>query len=455
MLDRLGNVLVERCGVAAGDSLVVACSGGADSVALTLMLVQLQDRFPLQLHVAHLDHALRPDSGADAAFVTRLTRRLNLPLYHERIDVTAQRRRGENVEAAARRVRRAFLCRVAERVGARHIALGHHLRDQAETVLFRLVRGAGTAGLSGMAWSDPPFVRPLLAMHPERLRRWLRQQGQNWCEDPSNADTRLSRNRLRHDVLPLLETVNARAMEHLVAFAGRMRQDDDWWRQQVAQQLAGRVRRLQGMMEVDLDAIRPCHPALRRRIWLHLLRLTAGFQVDIGTVHLEACDRLLEGAPQADCHLPGVWVGRRYETVLLASAPPAAAVDFELVLDGPGCYRLPDGALLQVAIAEDAGDSAPFEAVFDLDSIAFPLLVRNRRPGDRFRPLGAPGERKLKDVLIDARIPREKRDRLPLLVCGDSILWVGGFRRSSLALPVAGQRVLKVGLRPPDGPETA
>ncbi|RMF44156.1 MAG: tRNA lysidine(34) synthetase TilS [Deltaproteobacteria bacterium] len=448
MLERLLRNLEGRCRVRPYDRVVIGCSGGADSVALSFLLARLASSFPLRLHLAHLDHALRPDSAVDADFVSGMAERLHLPFHHARIEVNRVRRRGENLEAAARRVRRDFLRQVADEVGAEHVALAHHRLDQAETILFRLVRGAGTNGLTGMAWCDPPFIRPLLDIHPDSLRTWLRREGLSWREDPSNADLNLSRNRLRHEVLPRLEAINSGAVDHLVAFGERMAVDETFWSEQVDAWLARELCEREGAREVAATALGRCPRALRMRIWLRLLRLAAGRQVDLTQAHLEACDRLLDGASQSDCHLPGLWVGRRYDRILVAVRAPEPPGCWQVELSGPGSLRLPGGALLRAEIASEAGRLTPNQAAFDLSSLEFPLVVRNRRPGDRFRPEGGAGERKLKDVFIDARVPREKRDALPLLLSGEHILWVAGFRRSSLFCPVRGEKVLILTLEP-------
>ncbi|TYO95685.1 tRNA(Ile)-lysidine synthase [Geothermobacter ehrlichii] len=440
-LDRLQRC----CGVEPGDGIVVACSGGADSTALLTLLVEAADRLGLRLQVAHLDHGLRLESGDDARFVAELAAGFDLPFFQRRVDVAeVAERMAENLEAAGRRLRREFLREVADRTGARFIALGHHRDDQAETVLFRLLRGSGSTGLRGMAWSDPPFIRPLLGFRRRQLRSLLRSQGISWREDASNRDLGRARNLLRHRVLPLLTELQPDVVDKLADFAARTAIDEDDWRRRVEAWLARHAAPEKEGLCLELPALRSCHEALRLRIWLAALRRVAGRQTDLTSVHLAACDNLLSGRPQAEIHLPSLWVGRRYQAILIRRRPPEPATSWEVFIDGPGRYMLPTGGELLVSVEEGPAGETGGVAEFALAETPFPLRARNRRPGDRFHPAGAPGGRKLKDFFIDAKIPRERRDALPLLLSDDTILWVVGLRRCEGRRPHAGAKTLKV-----------
>lgn len=212
-----------------GDSLLVAVSGGADSVALLYLLARLAPSRRWTLTVAHLDHALRRGSPADRRFVELLAASLGLPCRTDRRSVADLRRRDESPEEAARRVRRHFLLETAARAECRAVVLGHTLDDQAETILLRLARGAGPSAAAGMRASGPgPFVRPLLGISREELRAFLRRRGIRFREDPSNRSERFDRNRLRRRVLPVLrDVINPRAAEHLAAFGARLREDSE------------------------------------------------------------------------------------------------------------------------------------------------------------------------------------------------------------------------------------
>jgi len=443
--------LRHRCGVGSGDGIVVACSGGADSTALLLLLNEAAARLDLRLQVAHLDHGLRPESAGDARFVAELAAGCNLPVHRQRVDVAAlAARTGDNLEAAGRRARRRFLREVAARTRSRFIALGHQRDDQAETVLFRLLRGSGTTGLSGMAWCDPPFIRPLLDFRHRQLCSWLQERQCGWREDASNRELVRTRNRLRHQVFPLLAELQPDVIDKLADFAARTAIDERDWRCRVEGWLAAHAGPEGDGLWLDLEALRACSEALRPRIWLAALRRVAGRQTDLGAVHLAACDRLLTGRSQAEVHLPALWVGRRYGRLLVRRQPPVAVAPWEILVEGPGCYALPGGGELRFSVEEAPAGQGGHVAEFDLAQTSFPLRLRNRRPGDRFHPAGAPGRRKLKDVLIDDRLPSEQRQALPLLLSGGRILWLVGWRRCEGCWPRAGEKILRVVFSPPD-----
>ena len=210
-----------------GSSVVVAVSGGGDSVALLCLLARIAPRRRLRLTVAHLDHGLRRGSVADKRFVQGLAAELRLPVVAERRAVRSERRRDESLEEAARRVRRAFLLRVAQEAGASLVATGHTMDDQAETILMRFARGAGPAALAAMAAAGPgPFVRPLLGIERAALRSWLRRKRHTFRDDPTNDDLAFDRNRVRRLVVPVLaKAINPQAARHLVDAAARLRAD--------------------------------------------------------------------------------------------------------------------------------------------------------------------------------------------------------------------------------------
>ena len=226
-----------------GSTLVLAYSGGSDSTALLHLFDRIARRRRLTLVVAHLDHALRPDSADDRDHAERLAAALGHEVITDRRDVQAARRKRESLEEAARRVRRGFLMEVAAAHDAT-VATGHTRDDQAETILMRLARGTGPRGLGGMAERGPgPFVRPLLFAERRALREWLTRRGHTWLEDPTNEDERFDRNRTRRRVVPILEReLNPRAVDHLVAAARRVRADADWLDTRAAEELESLMR---------------------------------------------------------------------------------------------------------------------------------------------------------------------------------------------------------------------
>ncbi len=255
---------------------LVAVSGGGDSIALLHLFARRRRSAGAAPVVAHLDHGLRRGSGADRRFVESTARSLGLTCVADRRPVGPLRRRGESLEEAARRVRRAFLLEVAGAHGCGRIALGHTLDDQAETVLLRWLRGAGPRALAGMAASGPgPFVRPLLAVERADVRRYLERRGLAWREDPSNRDERFDRNRLRRRILPVLEaTANPHAAQALVRGADRIREDAallDRWAVRRARRWTRRTR--SGAVEIDAVRLAAAETPIARRVARELLRM--------------------------------------------------------------------------------------------------------------------------------------------------------------------------------------
>jgi tRNA(Ile)-lysidine synthase len=413
-----------------GVGVLVALSGGGDSVALLHLLLQMAPHFSLQVQGAHLDHGIRAESDRDVDFVQQLCREWRVPLTVERLDVPRLAgERGQGLEEAGHELRREFLQRTAGDLGCHYVALGHHRGDQAETLLMRLVRGSGLTGLAAMRPLNGSIIRPLLDFSRKQIEEYLAAIGQDFLQDASNEDLYYTRNRLRHRVLPELMGLNPRLEENLTVLSQRIALEEGFWQQEVKEAL-DTVRTLDdGELWLDRLALLDLHPALRARVLRQALLEVRGDLRGIGAVHIEDLEKLLEGdAPQAEAHLPAAWVGRRYERLWLRVAPPAVATPFAIEVRGPGEVRLPDGRRMLFSLeALPQGETAT-AVEFPAQAVAFPLTVRSFRPGDRFHPCGAPGSRKLKKFFIDAKIDREMRASVPLLE-GSQILWLVGLAR--------------------------
>ncbi len=424
-----------------GSMVLVAISGGGDSLALLALLRAVAAEWGLKLMAAHLDHALREESAADADFVEALCRRWSIPLQRQRVDVAAfAAEKKVGLEEAGRTVRRRFLCDVAAANGCSLIALGHHRGDQAETFLLRLLRGSGASGLTAMRDLSLPFVRPLLPFSRAQLQQWLQQEGLVWRDDPSNEDHRFTRNRIRHQLLPLLATFNPQVEAQLAQTSACLALEEEYWQAEVE---AHFEHLLLARQAEELSLSRPLwkslHPALRRRLVRHALRVLRGTLAGIVATHIESVEALwLGGEAQAELHLPQAWVARRYDRLWLRRTPPVVLSPFAIEIEGAGCFKLPDGRRFEVCQVSASGGEAPEGVEFSCDEISFPLTLRTFQPGDRFFPAGAPGSKKLKALLIDARIEKETRRRLPLLV-GEKVLWVAGWRRCEGSRPKRGE----------------
>jgi tRNA(Ile)-lysidine synthase len=414
----------------AGEALVVGLSGGADSVALTDALATLAARRGFRLVAAHLDHGLRPDSGDDVVFCTDLARRLGISIRTDRADVRGRARSDKaGLEDAARRERRAFLRSVRKAEGAAAIVLAHTRDDQAETLLLRLLRGAGSTGLAAMRPRAGDIVRPMLGVSRADVLAHLAERGLPWREDATNADPAFLRNRVRHELIPYLESrFNPRIRAGLAREAGLLA-DEDETLEAAALLLADTIVRSDDCGIVLFRAgLRAAPRALARRVVRQALARAGGLS-DVSAAHVE---RLLDLAASErpsgrKLALPGGRTAHfRFDQVHIGpSTRPAGA--FAYPLDVPGRVELPHGFALEVlaaagpSTAEAGGEGRTAVVAAPRDE---PLLVRTRRPGDRISWHGR--EVSLKRFLIERRVPADERPGLPLLAAGSRVLWVPG-----------------------------
>jgi tRNA(Ile)-lysidine synthase len=402
----------------AGDRVVIAVSGGPDSMALLHALWELGDRLGLTLEVAAVDHGLRAEAAREVDLVRERAAALGLAFSALAVDAAAARREGRaSLQDAARRVRLGALAELAAAHGAAAVALGHQADDQAETVLQRIIRGTGLDGLRGIPYRRAPFVRPLLDVRRSEVLRYLARRSIPFVEDPSNADPRFARARLRHRILPALREENPRVAEALVGLAAAAR--------------AGR----RGAPGVPADI-----PA------------------SIGRRAAAVVERLKARGGSGGVDVAG---GRRlevnYGAVRLARPPraPAEAPRDALVVIRPGRYPWSPGGAVQIRLRASTRSGGaperPGAPGFDADRVAWPLVLRGRRPGDRMRPRGGRGSRKLSDLMIDAKIARGARAGLPVLAAADGVvLFVPGLRPAEAGRPTpATRRLLSVRFDPP------
>jgi tRNA(Ile)-lysidine synthase len=463
-----------------GDGIVVGVSGGPDSQSLLHVLVRLREEYDLRLHVAHLNHGTRgADSDADAEFVATLAAGWNVPFTIEKQDVPALARAHKLAfEETARRVRYAFLARVAVEVGAEKIAVGHNADDQAETVLMHFLRGTGVAGLRGMLPATPitdyrllePFlsnqptnqlanqptiIRPLLEVSRADIEAYCVEQSLTPRFDLSNLDTTYFRNRLRHELLPLLETYNPNVRARLCHTAAVVAADYELLAD-LREQAWSEVVREEGEAAIVFDRAgwRALPVALQRAV---LRRAAYGLRHslrDVDFVHVESVRQVgLHGETGAQATLPmGLSLTVGYETLAVSDTgdvgpPPEEPLLWSrqpLPVQIPGATHVPSAPLragpqsewvLQAEwletwdAAQIAANADPWTGAFDADALAGPLVLRPRRRGDRFRPQGMEGHGvKLSAFLINLKVPRAWRDRVPLLVAGEEIAWACGRR---------------------------
>ena len=422
-----------------GDTLIVGLSGGVDSTALLDLLTTLPG-YPLRLVAAHLNHGLRgAESDADEQFCRDLAAGYAIPFETRHTDVRGEAARGSlNLEDAGRRARIAFFDELRGRWQATAVVLAHHADDQAETLLMRLLRGSGMTGLAGMPWRNGRgYIRPLLSTTRAELEAYLAERRLKWREDASNLDTAFLRNRIRHELLPLLERYNPSVRDVLTTTAGILSEENALLEELAAQE-AGKACRFQdGAAACSIPLLNTRPAALQRRIIrLMLLRLTGSLE-HFSHRHLENILQMAAARrPNLRISLPrGIVAVKEYDTIAIRFQQATPRETAEITISGPGGYQMPDGSTLRIELAAPPTDlrGTPDTVFFDADRLPFPWLVRTFRPGDRIQQLGMNGRKKVKDLFIDEKIPRERRARTPLLFCGGELLWVVGLRTSHLA----------------------
>jgi tRNA(Ile)-lysidine synthase len=443
-----------------GDKVVVAVSGGPDSVCLLSILRDLSRDMELSLHAAHLDHMFRgPGSAADARFVKQLAREWNLPASIEQRDVPAYcAGRGCSPQVGAREVRYRFLEEIARQVGADRIALGHTASDQAETLIMRLLRGSGLSGLSGIPPKREKIVRPLLAVPREKILAYLTSRGISFVTDPSNLSPIYMRNRVRQEVLPLLERFNPRIVETLAMEASILREEDEQLEACREMQASGTMFSGEDSVRIDRDRFLGLSTAFRRRVLRRAWELASNGR-ELSFLQTEEAVRFLQEAQAGrSMALPGgMVIVREYGIFVLR--PSAEPFSFDRPLAVPGTTALPQLAMEVIAEARNSDNSSEetgnylWQAEFDYAKIALPLHLRSRRPGDLLCPAGMGGRsKKIQDLFVDEKVPRPQRDRTILLSTDQDILWVVGMRTDERFLPgPETTQVLTVTVRSTDG----
>ena len=410
-----------------------AVSAGADSVALLRLLLELRKELGIVLSVVHFNHKLRgAEAEADEQFVVGLAQQNNLEFHHESGDVAGfAAAKHLSLEAAGRELRYAYFSRLLEG-GQDRIATAHTRDDQAETVLLKLVRGAGTRGLAGIysqlpvhgsQFSEKAIIRPLLGTRRRELEAYLRELGQGWREDSSNRDLRHSRNRVRHGIMPRLERhLNPAVRETLAEIAEIARAEEEYWQQEVLRVLP----QVWTANTLKLGVLADFPLALRR----HVVRAAGeslGLQLEFG--HVE--DVLQAASNGKSAMLPGGWVVSRNATGLFFDCAPSdkAELDYEYCLRVPGRIKVAEtGTWFEAALvsARLGGGYNP-DHLLDSMLLGKELRVRNWRPGDRFWPAHTKSAKKIKELLQELHITGTERKRWPVVVQGVEVVWVRGF----------------------------
>jgi tRNA(Ile)-lysidine synthase len=416
-----------------GQRVGVAVSGGADSVCLLFVLQELAPRMRWRLTVLHLDHGLRgAESRADAEFVAGLADQLGLPLLLRAADLTG----GGNLEQAGRDARMAFFRELIVSGTVDRVAVGHTRSDQAETVLYRFLRGSGTAGLAGIRPTvSPGIVRPLIEMERAEVEEWLRARGIGWREDSTNRTDRFARNRIRRHLLPQLqEEWNASLPEVLAHTAEWAREEEAYWADEI-QRLAPRLLvEREGAVLIPAQAVMALPRAVARRLVRHAIGLARGGLRSIDYRHVEtALELATSGRGEGRCSLPGLEVCRSLDWVRFGQ--PLKPGVYRFWVTPPASIRIPGTrSAISLELIEKTETSGLSDRVYndevgylDWDRLSGSLELRNWQPGDQFEPVGSAGAKKMKILFQQGRVPVWERSSWPVLLDRSALVWTRRF----------------------------
>ena len=442
MLERVVGIITRYSMFQPGQRVGVAVSGGADSVCLLHVLCALRPRWNLRLTVLHLDHKLRgEESCQDAAFVRALAAALDLPFELCEADVSGLcRDTGENLEQAARVARLEFFRQFLRAGTLDRVAVGHTRSDQAETVLFRFLRGAGTAGLAGIRpVTADGIVRPLLDIERPEIEQYLRDHAIDWRQDSSNASAAFARNRIRHALLPeLIQDWNPAMTETLAHTADWAQAEEAYWESELARLAPAHLAIEPPAVLLRTESLDALPLAVARRLVRRALEIAKGDLRGIGFEHLAG---VLELAASAEGHgrlqIPGLDIFRSFNWLRIA--PPALDNldnrNYRLPLPVPGAVRLPgQRVVVHTELFENTNVTETSAEVYngcvgwlDWNRLSGSLEVRNWRPGDRYQPVGHSGVENIKVLFHAARVPLWERRHWPVVTMGEEILWARRF----------------------------
>ncbi len=445
LLSTIKKYCIEQSLFKPGDKIVLAVSGGSDSIALLHLFITIRSILGIDIIAAHLDHRLRGDeSDTDRHFVCDEAKRMDIAYEESCSSVRDNKKSNESLEMAARRLRYHFFRQVMLRHGCNAIATGHTLDDQAETVLMRLIRGTSLRGAGGIRPVSHIYgirvIHPLLPITRQELRVWLKTRGIQWRDDSSNNCDMYQRNRIRHEIIPLISTrLNSSAKEHIVTFSSYAREDDEALNQ-IAEQNVNLLFTSDNSDRISSDVLNSYSPAIQRRMIIRWLEKAKPSAIYSGFLIQSVID-LSRGSEYSPVDLGnGAQIAAKNGFLQIVNIYKKGD-DFSFNIGLKGIFKRSNSSLVVTTgySSEIIRDNThtpgllPAKASFRLpseDEITY-IIVRNVRNGDRIKPLGMKGSRKLQDIFVDFRILHEHRHTIPLLVYRDQVIWVPGYRIAS------------------------
>jgi len=418
------SIILNRKLVSEKDRIVIAVSGGIDSMVLLDLLAQSREHLNLFLVAAHVDHQMRTASAADAAFVVAKCQTYGIACESMRL---APAEHG-NFHEYARKARYDFFLSIAKRYGANKIALAHQADDQAETILMRIVRGSGLAGYAGIperaALETVEIIRPLLHTSRQQIREYQKRHDIAFREDESNAQDNYTRNRFRHNVMPEIAAENPQYLEKFAQFAVYAGEAYDVISRMADAFIVGADGVASADVSFSAQAFRLLDPAVQKDVVKKCYDRLSGNIGELDYGQIVMAISIATGAkPHASYDLPdGYRVFRSYDRIVFARRE-AGNPDFSIIIDGFGSYSLPDGSVIAVKQKPDVMDGISIELWYNNLDLIFPMTIRTRKDGDRMA--FSYGTKKIKDLFIDQKIPMAERARMPLLVGKTgTVLWI-------------------------------
>lgn len=439
-----------------GEVVLIALSGGPDSVFLLHTLNNFKEELKLTLHAIYIDHGLRPDeTPIEIDLCKKHCESLNLPFITKSIDVKSfAKEKSMNIQEAARELRYKSLEETAFEIKADKIALGHTADDQAETLLMRLLRGSGPLGLSGIPPVRGMIIRPLIDVERDEINRYLQCRSIDYIVDSSNLKREYIRNKIRLSLIPIMKEINPNIIETLSRTASIFREEERYFEIIVGKTLMRLVsRKSDSRIELFLSPMEFMDKVILRRVLRKAIEGTKGLR-GISFFHIEdIIDLIRNGRRGSRLYLPkGVRVIKDYSTLVLTVEPPVKLGSYELEV--PGEVNLKETELIITASILENRESGPQTVVssdiafFDAERISYPLTIRSRQNGDYFYPIGFGKRKKLQDFFVDEKVPRDERDAVPLILSGDDIIWVVGYRQDErFRVNEKTKKILKIEVR--------
>jgi len=442
MLEKVLEYIEKEKMINMGDKIVVAVSGGADSVCLFEILCEIKEKYNLKLFVVHVHHGIRgKDADEDYSFVEKLCKNKGVKFFGFKYDVPAlAKKEALSEEEEGRIVRYKAFREVKDKEKADKIAVAHNANDLAETVLLSMARGSSVKGLGGIRPVRDDIIRPILCLKREEIESYLKNKSIKYCTDITNSDSKYTRNKIRLNVLPELEKVNNQAVSHLVRLAGELSDLESYLEEKTGEAMEESLARIDDDLYIDIDSLSRLNKVIKSRLVIDALEMVCGKRKDLSAKHVESILKLAKSESGKNIKLPYNMTARNeYGKIIISNKKESIKKSDEIVLDDKFFEEILKEEIRKSIELENAHFSFEckdcaegefheklYTKEFDYDKMKFGFEIRNRKDGDYINLKG--GRKKLKDYFIDMKIPREERDKILLLAKGSQVIWIVGYR---------------------------